>query len=165
MDNLLSFSQMGRTALKPRPLEVGPLIEEIRQKLMMEAKDRRITWRIRELPPIVADPFLIRLVLENLLSNAVKYTRPREVALIEIGATREGEEVIFFVRDNGVGFDMKYVNKLFGVFQRLHRIEEFEGTGIGLAICKKIVELYGGRIWVESGPGKGATIFFTLPAA
>jgi len=106
VDSLLHFSQMSRTALKPRRMEVGPLIEEIRQKLMMEAGDRRIAWRIADLPSLVADPFLIRLVFENLLSNAVKYTRPREVAQIEVGATREGEEVIIFVRDNGVGFDM-----------------------------------------------------------
>jgi light-regulated signal transduction histidine kinase (bacteriophytochrome) len=181
VDNLLNFSQMGRTALKPRRMEVGPLIEEIRQQLMMDAADRRIEWRIGELPSVVADPFLIRLVFENLLSNAVKYTRPRETARIEVGATREagatrevgapGEagaahdsgEVIFFVRDNGVGFDMKYVNKLFGVFQRLHRIEEFEGTGIGLANVRRIVERHGGRSWAEGALDHGATFYVSLP--
>jgi two-component system, chemotaxis family, sensor kinase Cph1 len=163
VDSLLHFSQMGRTALKPRRMEVGPLIEEIRQKLMMEAGDRRIAWRIAELPSLVADPFLIRLVFENLLSNAVKYTRPREVAQIEVGAAREEDEVIFFVRDNGVGFDMKYVNKLFGVFQRLHRIEEFEGTGIGLANVRRIVERHGGRSWAEGALDRGATFYVSLP--
>ncbi|HZB61211.1 MAG TPA: ATP-binding protein [Microvirga sp.] len=163
VDSLLNFSQMSRTALKPRRMEVGPLIEEIRQKLMMEAKDRRIAWRIAELPSVVADPVLIRLVFENLLSNAVKYTRPRATAQIEVGATREGEEVIFFVRDNGVGFDMKYVNKLFGVFQRLHRVEEFEGTGIGLANVRRIIERHGGRSWAEGALDRGATFYVSLP--
>jgi two-component system, chemotaxis family, sensor kinase Cph1 len=144
-------------------MEVGPLIEEVRQKLMMEAGGRRIVWRIAELPTVIADPFLIRLVFENLLSNAVKYTRPRDVAQIEVGATREGDEVIFFVRDNGVGFDMKYVNKLFGVFQRLHRIEEFEGTGIGLANVRRIIERHGGRSWAEGALGRGATFYVSLP--
>ena len=163
VDSLLHFSQMSRTALKPRRMELGPLIEEIRQKLMMEAGDRRIAWRIADLPSTVADPFLIRLVFENLLSNAVKYTRPREVAQIDVGATREGDEVIFFVRDNGVGFDMKYVNKLFGVFQRLHRIEEFEGTGIGLANVRRIIERHGGRSWAEGALDRGATFYVSLP--
>ena len=144
-------------------MEIGPLIEEIRQKLAMEAGDRRIAWRIAELPPVTADPFLIRLVFENLLSNAVKYTRPRANAQIEVGAAHEGEEVIFFVRDNGVGFDMRYVNKLFGVFQRLHRMEEFEGTGIGLANVRRIIERHGGRSWAEGALDRGATFYVSLP--
>jgi chemotaxis family two-component system sensor kinase Cph1 len=163
VDNLLNFSQMGRTALKRRRLEIGPIVEEIRQKLMMETRDRRIEWQVSPLPAVVADPVLIRFVFENLLGNAVKYTRPRETARIEVGATREGEEVIFFVRDNGVGFDMRYVHKLFGVFQRLHRIEDFEGTGIGLANVRRIVERHGGRSWAEGAPDQGATFFISLP--
>jgi light-regulated signal transduction histidine kinase (bacteriophytochrome) len=164
VDNLLEFSQMGRTALKPRHVDVKPLVEEIRQKLMLDAGDRRIEWKIADLPSVTADPLLIRLVFENLMSNAVKYTRPRETARIEIGSSQEGAETIFFVRDNGVGFDMKYIGKLFGVFQRLHRIEEFEGTGIGLANVRRIIERHGGRSWAEGELDKGATFYVSLPS-
>jgi two-component system, chemotaxis family, sensor kinase Cph1 len=163
VDNLLRFSQMGRTALRPKRVDVVQLITEIRHKLSTEIEGRRIDWIIDDLPQIVADPVLIRLVFENLLDNAIKYTRPRDPARIEIGSSRENGEVIFFVRDNGVGFDMKYIDKLFGVFQRLHRIEDFEGTGIGLANVRRIVERHGGRSWAEAELGKGATFYVALP--
>ncbi|WP_457089045.1 ATP-binding protein [Microvirga sp. P5_D2] len=163
VDNLLRFSQMGRTALRPRRVDVGGIVDEIHQKLATEGGSRRIEWIIDDLPSIIADPVLIRLVFDNLLDNAVKYTRPRDPARIEIGSCREDGEIIFFVRDNGVGFDMKYIEKLFGVFQRLHRIEEFEGTGIGLANVRRIVERHGGRSWAEAELGKGATFYIALP--
>jgi len=162
VDNLLSFSQMSRTALKPRRVDTRQLVDEIRQKLAMEAGDRHITWQVADLPAAVADPLMIRLVFENLMSNAVKYTRPRTSAHIEIGSRRQDGEIVFFVRDNGVGFDMQYVGKLFGVFQRLHRIEEFEGTGIGLANVRRIVERHGGRTWAEGAVDEGATFYFSL---
>jgi light-regulated signal transduction histidine kinase (bacteriophytochrome) len=165
VDNLLSFSQMGRTSLKPRRLVMRQMVDEVRQRLAMEVGERRITWQIGDLPTVMADPVMIRLVFENLLSNAVKYTRPRENARIEIGGSRRNSEIVFFVRDNGVGFDMAYVGKLFGVFQRLHRIEEFEGTGIGLANVRRIVERHGGRAWAEGALGEGATFYFSLPDA
>lgn len=163
VDNLLRFSQMGRTALRPRRVDVDQLVAAIRQKLSAETGGRRIDWVIGDLPQITADPVLIRLVFDNLLDNAVKYTRPRDPARIEIGARRGDGQITFFVRDNGVGFDMKYVDKLFGVFQRLHRIEDFEGTGIGLANVRRIVERHGGRSWAEAELGKGATFYVALP--
>jgi light-regulated signal transduction histidine kinase (bacteriophytochrome) len=154
---------MGRTALKPRQIDMHRLIDEIRQQLAVHVTNRRIDWVIGDLPQVTADPVLIRLVFENLLDNAVKYTRPREKARIEIGSTRNVGETVFFVRDNGVGFDMKYIDKLFGVFQRLHRMEEFEGTGIGLANVRRIVERHGGRAWAEGALNKGATFSIALP--
>jgi light-regulated signal transduction histidine kinase (bacteriophytochrome) len=163
VDNLLRFSQMGRTALRPRRVDVNQMVIETREKLSAEAEGRRIEWKVDELHPVIADPVLIRLVFDNLLDNAVKYTRPRDPARIEIGSRRENGEVIFFVRDNGVGFDMKYIDKLFGVFQRLHRIEDFEGTGIGLANVRRIVERHGGRSWAEAELGRGATFYVALP--
>jgi light-regulated signal transduction histidine kinase (bacteriophytochrome) len=163
VDNLLRFSHMGRTALKPQRINVVRLIEEIRQKLDMDAAGRRIEWVVGDLPVVMADPVLIRLVFENLLDNAVKYTRTREKARIEIGSYRKDGETVFFVRDNGVGFDMKYIDKLFGVFQRLHRMEEFEGTGIGLANVRRIVERHGGRAWAEGALERGATFSIALP--
>ncbi|QRM29797.1 ATP-binding protein [Microvirga sp. VF16] len=163
VDNLLRFSQMGRTALKPRQVDVAGMVEEILQKLAMESGNRRIQWIVGDLPAVNADPVLIRLVFENLLDNAVKYTRTREKARIEIGSYRNNRETVYFVRDNGVGFDMKYIEKLFGVFQRLHRMEDFEGTGIGLANVRRIVERHGGRAWAEGVLDKGATFSIALP--
>ncbi|MBZ6075796.1 ATP-binding protein [Microvirga puerhi] len=165
VDNLLSFSQMGRTALKPRLIHTQPIVDEIRQKLLLETEGRHIVWKIGDLPPIQADPFMIQLVFENLVSNAVKYTRPRDPAVIELGSYRKDDNVVFFVRDNGVGFDMAYVGKLFGVFQRLHRMEEFEGTGIGLANVRRIIERHGGKVWAEGAIDRGATFSFSLPNA
>jgi two-component system, chemotaxis family, sensor kinase Cph1 len=163
VDNLLSFSQMGRASLKRRRLDMNVLVQETKNRLALDIKDRRIKWRLQDLPPLMGDPVMMRLVLENLFSNAVKYTRRRDEALIEVGARRERGEIVYYVRDNGVGFDMAYVGKLFGVFQRLHRIEEFEGTGIGLANVRRIVERHGGRTWAEGALENGATFYFAFP--
>ncbi|WP_210492606.1 ATP-binding protein [Microvirga antarctica] len=163
VDHLLSFSQMGRTALNPRRVPTRELVEEVRERLLLEIGDRAIVWTIGDLPVVQADAMMIRLVVENLLSNAVKYTRRRDVAQIAVGCERQDDEWVFFVRDNGVGFDMQYVGKLFGVFQRLHRMEDFEGTGIGLANVRRIVERHGGRTWAEGAIDQGATVFFSLP--
>jgi chemotaxis family two-component system sensor kinase Cph1 len=165
VDNLLTFSQMGRHALNKVSGEMNPLVEEVRRKVLRDVPpERTVRWEIGPLGRAYADPFMLRLVIENLLSNAVKYTRDRPEAVIEVGrgAPKDGEAV-FFVRDNGAGFDMAYVDKLFGVFQRLHRVEEFEGTGIGLANVRRIVERHGGRTWAEGELGQGATFTFTLP--
>ena len=165
VDNLLSFSQMGRNALKKVTGDMNALVEEVRRKVLRDVPaDRAVRWEIEPLGRAYADPVMLRLVIENLLSNAVKYTRGKPEAVIAVGRLppKDGEAV-FFVRDNGAGFDMAYVDKLFGVFQRLHRVEDFEGTGIGLANVRRIVERHGGRTWAEGHLGRGATFYFTLP--
>jgi chemotaxis family two-component system sensor kinase Cph1 len=165
VDNLLAFSQMGRHALNKVSGDMNALVEEVRRKVLRDVPpERTVLWDIEPLGRAYADPAMLRLVIENLLSNAVKYTRGKPEAVIAMGRLppRDGEAV-YFVRDNGVGFDMAYVDKLFGVFQRLHRVEEFEGTGIGLANVRRIVERHGGRTWAEGNLGQGATFYFTLP--
>jgi light-regulated signal transduction histidine kinase (bacteriophytochrome) len=165
VDNLLTFSQMGRHALNKVSGDLNALVEEVRRKVERDVTpDRTVRWEVGPLGRVHADPVMLRLVIENLLSNAVKYSRGRPEAVIEVGRLPPQDgEAVFFVRDNGVGFDMAYVGKLFGVFQRLHRVEEFEGTGIGLANVRRIVERHGGRTWAEGDLGKGATFYFTLP--
>ncbi len=163
VDNLIGFAQMGRAALDLVPVDLASLVEEARRELAPECVGRVVGWKVGPLPPVRADLQSLRLVVRNLLDNAVKYTRTRPEAVIEVGGTREGRETVFYVRDNGVGFDMRYVGKLFGVFQRLHRVEDFEGTGIGLANTRRIIARHGGRTWAEGELGKGATFYFTLP--
>ncbi|WP_435019160.1 ATP-binding protein [Tundrisphaera sp. TA3] len=163
VDNLLAFSRMGRTTIHPVPIDMNILANEVVREAMMEAGGRSITWKIDPLPTIEGDLMMIRLALGNLASNAVKYTRNRPEAVVEIGARAAGPEIIFHVRDNGIGFDMRYVDKLFGVFQRLHRQEDFEGTGIGLANVRRIMGRHGGRAWAEGEPDRGAAFFFALP--
>jgi light-regulated signal transduction histidine kinase (bacteriophytochrome) len=156
---------MGRHALNKNTGDMNALVDEVRRKVERDiGPDRKVRWEIGPLGRVYADPFMLRLVIENLLSNAVKYTRGQLKAVIEVGRLPPQDgEAVFFVRDNGAGFDMAYVDKLFGVFQRLHRVEEFEGTGIGLANVRRIVERHGGRAWAEGKLGVGATFTFTLP--
>ncbi|MBD1553993.1 ATP-binding protein [Pseudomonas typographi] len=163
VDNLLSFSQMGRSALRLSDVDLGALVDATRRELAPDYAGREVAWQIEPLPRVIADAAFIHLALRNLLANAIKYTRDRAPAVIRIGAQQQGAEVIVYVKDNGVGFDMAYAGKLFGVFQRLHRMEEFEGTGIGLASVRRIIERHEGRVWAEGVLGEGATFYFALP--
>lgn len=164
IDDLLSFSRTGRAQMHVEPVPLGPLVDECRRELEPETRGRDIDWRIGDLPEVAADRALLRQVLANLLGNAVKYSRKRATARIEVSARREGNEIVVCVRDNGAGFDMKYADKLFGVFQRLHTEAEFEGTGIGLANVRRIVVRHGGRTWAEGEVDQGAAFYFALPA-
>jgi signal transduction histidine kinase len=163
IDDLLDFSRVGRAEIDKTSVPLNELVEDVIRRLEMATRGRSIVWRIAPLPTVVGDRPLLKQVLTNLIDNAVKYTRTRDPATIEIGcAGEEAGRVVVFVRDNGVGFDMQYAHKLFGVFQRLHRAEEFEGTGIGLATVRRIVARHGGRVWAEGAIGQGATVCFTL---
>ncbi|HYE51775.1 MAG TPA: ATP-binding protein [Azospirillaceae bacterium] len=163
VDNLLNFSQMGRASLTPVLVDMNQLVREARVRVEPEGAGRAVEWRVGELGSVMVDPVFLRLAMQNLLSNAVKYSRGRDPAVIEVGRDCSETETVYFVRDNGVGFDMAYAHKLFGVFQRLHRMEEFEGTGIGLANVRRIVERHGGRVWAQAEPDRGATFYIALP--
>jgi PAS domain S-box-containing protein len=162
IDALLNFSRTGRASLNRTELEPAAVAREALEDLANEMKDRKVDVVIDELPLCSADPYMLKQVFYNLLSNAVKFTRQKDHAEIRVGFEKQHGRTVYFVRDNGIGFDMKYVEKLFKVFQRLHSSREYEGTGVGLAIVQRIVQRHGGRIWVESDIGKGTTFFFTL---
>jgi PAS domain S-box-containing protein len=165
VDELLNLARVGRHALHLQATRLNSVIEEVVSLLQPEAEGRAVTWKIADLSPAECDPILIKQVFQNLIANALKFTRARERAIIEISQRQENGEMVIAVSDNGVGFNMKYQDKLFGVFQRLHRAEDFEGTGIGLATVKRIVHKHGGRVWAEAEVEKGATFYFTLAAA
>jgi PAS domain S-box-containing protein len=163
VDDLLNLARVGRQELKRQPVALRGIVNEVMADLRNETESRQIDWRIHPLPSAECDPGLMKQVFANLLANAVKYTRPRSAAVIEIGTSKKNGATALFVRDNGVGFNMKYADKLFGVFQRLHRAEEFEGTGVGLATVDRIVRKHGGSVWAEGEVNKGATFYFTIP--
>jgi len=163
IDDLLRFSRTSRQEMTKSRVNMNLLVEEVKESMEQETAGRNIQWEIEKLPEITGDLSLIRQVWQNMVSNAVKYTRKQENAVIRISTYDENQEHIFTISDNGAGFDMKYAQKLFGVFQRLHSAAEFEGTGIGLANVKRIVSKHGGRIWAESEPGKGASFHFSIP--
>jgi light-regulated signal transduction histidine kinase (bacteriophytochrome) len=166
IDDLLEFSRTGRAELKRTVFALTPLLEEVRRECLRDAEERNVQWKIGDLPEVAGDRSLVRLVFVNLVANALKFTRGRAVAEIEIGmGPSENDAVVIFVRDNGVGFDPRYAAKLFGIFQRLHAAEEFDGTGIGLANVTRIVQRHGGRVWAEGAVGQGAAFFVSLPAA
>jgi signal transduction histidine kinase len=162
VDDLLNLSRVGKRELARQRTELTPLVEGVVAEIKLDNANRRIEWRTETLPAVECDPGLVKLLFMNLLANSAKYTRPREQARIEVGQKTVEGVTAFYVRDNGVGFNMKYAGKLFGVFQRLHRTEEFEGTGVGLATVARIVGKHGGNIWAEAELDKGATFYFTL---
>ena len=162
VDDLLQLARIGRQEPRPERVALDDVVHDVVSELQGELDGREIVWKIDSLPAVVCDRGLIRVVFTNLISNAVKYTRPRRPAVIEIGHRDTETGPVIAIRDNGVGFDMKYADKLFGVFQRLHQVEEFEGTGVGLATVQRIVHKHGGDIWPDAKPDEGATFFFTL---
>jgi PAS domain S-box-containing protein len=164
IDELLNLARVGRHELSLQTAQLNAVVEEVVTLLQHETEGRTVTWKIADLAPANCDPILVKQIFQNLIANALKFTRPRETAIIEIGHLQENGEMVVFIRDNGVGFNMKYRDKLFGVFQRLHRPEDFEGTGIGLATVQRIVRKHGGRVWADSELDKGATFYFTLAA-
>jgi len=164
IDDLLSFSRIGRAERKESMVSLGELVKEIQGEVLSETEGRNVAWKIGPLPDLYGDRSMLKLALLNLMSNAVKFTRNCPQAVIEIGYTDQSADgIVVFIKDNGVGFDMKYVSKLFGVFQRLHRAEEFEGTGIGLATVQRIIHRHGGHVWAESQVGVGTTFYFSIP--
>jgi light-regulated signal transduction histidine kinase (bacteriophytochrome) len=163
IDDILAFSRTGRAEMSLAPVDMAGLVQEVVEELRPGLTGRTIDFRIDPLPGACGDRALLRQVWANLIGNAVKFTRDRAPAVVEVGGRAEGGRAQYHVRDNGAGFDPRYSDKLFGVFQRLHRTDEFEGTGIGLAIVKRIVERHGGRIWAEGKVGEGAAFHFELP--
>jgi light-regulated signal transduction histidine kinase (bacteriophytochrome) len=162
IDDLLTFARLNRKPLSKRSFDSVKLVREALDDLGYPWPERRVQIRLGELPASMGDPALLKQVWLNLLSNALKYTRKKDAAVVEIGCTRANGTDTFYVRDNGTGFDMRFADKLFGVFQRFHRAEDYEGTGVGLAIVQRIITRHGGRVWAESAVDQGATFFFTL---
>ena len=163
--DILAFAHAGDRALILADIDLQALLDDVIEELKPSFAGRQVQWSLGPLPHITADTALIRKVWINLLANAIKFTRPREIARIGIEARVSGSEVICCVKDNGVGFEPEYGHKLFGIFQRLHDTEEFEGTGIGLGIVKRSIDKHGGRVWAEGTPGSGAAFYFSLPTA
>jgi light-regulated signal transduction histidine kinase (bacteriophytochrome) len=162
IDDLLEFSRLSQQPLRKERVDQEVLVRAVLHSLLADQKDRQIDLAIGELPAANADPRLLKQVWVNLIANALKYTRSRDTAVIHIGSEIQNGAPVYHVQDNGVGFDMRYAHKLFGVFQRLHRAEDYEGTGVGLAIVQRIIARHGGRIWAQAAKNQGATFFFTL---
>jgi light-regulated signal transduction histidine kinase (bacteriophytochrome) len=162
IDSLLHLAQLTRVTVTQVELDLGVLVDGVLRNLREREPAREVTVEVEQGLKIQGDPALLRIALENLLGNAWKFTRARDAARVEVGAIRRNGDRVYYVRDDGVGFDMRYSDKLFKAFQRLHRVDEFEGMGIGLATVQRVIGRHGGKIWAESEPGKGATFYFTL---
>jgi light-regulated signal transduction histidine kinase (bacteriophytochrome) len=161
IDNILKFSRTGRLEITFSEIDMEKMAHAVIEEL--QPADSKLQLEIEHIPHAKGDRAMMHQVFVNLLSNAIKFSRTREIPRIQVGATVKDDETIYYVKDNGVGFDMQFVDKLFGVFQRLHSMEDFEGTGIGLAIVKRIVTRHGGQVWAEGKVGQGATFYFALP--
>lgn len=162
IEDLLTFARLSRQDLKKQAFDTGEVVREALDELGAPWLGREIEIRLEDLPASSGDPALLKQVWLNLLGNALKYTRKRQLAVIEIGCAKMAGQEVFFVRDNGTGFDMRYAGKLFDVFHRLHSQEDYEGTGVGLAIVQRIVHRHGGRVWAEAAVDRGATFYFTI---
>jgi light-regulated signal transduction histidine kinase (bacteriophytochrome) len=162
IDDLLAFSRLGRAEMSPSPIEMGTMANSIFHELTTPESRARIDFQVGTLPPAIADPTLMRQVWMNLLSNAIKFSSKRQRAVIRVNGQQGQGENVYTVQDNGAGFDMQYVGKVFGVFQRLHSSKEFEGTGVGLALVQRVIHRHGGRVWAEGEIDKGATLYFAL---
>jgi light-regulated signal transduction histidine kinase (bacteriophytochrome) len=164
IDDILSFSRLGRAELRRRRINMDGLVKEARDLIRQDLQEREILWKVDVLPEVNADPEMLKMVVTNLIANAVKFTRQKDRGVIEIGCLDDQpDEDIFYFKDNGSGFDMRYEDKLFGLFQRLHHEKDFEGTGLGLANVRRIIARHGGRTWAEGKVGEGATFYFSLP--
>jgi light-regulated signal transduction histidine kinase (bacteriophytochrome) len=163
VDGLLNLARIGRKEIvRSHGVSLSDLVQRVIADFSFETGKGKVEWRVDPLPEVDCDPGLLSLVFSNLLSNALKFTRAVKHPMIQVGARVNGARVTIFVRDNGVGFDSRYADKLFGVFQRLHREEDFEGTGVGLATVQRIIQRHGGEVWAESTPGEATTFYFTL---
>ena len=164
VQDLLAYSRVGTQALKFEPTDMNTVLQQAKDNLRLAIAERSAKIISDPLPHTISDAGMMTQVLQNLIGNAVKFSKPGESPVVQVSAKREGNELIFSVRDNGIGFESKYAERIFVIFQRLHQVGAYPGTGIGLAICQRIVEAHGGRIWAQSEPGNGSTFSFTLPA-
>ena len=163
IDDLLEFSRLGRKEISKANINMNKMVQDILKELIAQEKGRKIELKILQLSPCHGDSKMLHQVWFNLITNALKYSKKKEITQIEIGSYVRSGEICYYIRDNGSGFDMKYYDKLFGVFQRLHGMDKFEGTGVGLAIVKRIITRHGGRVWAEGKTEEGATFYFSIP--
>lgn len=163
ISDLLALSRLGRHEIKKVSVNLTTMAKQIFEQLRFQELERNLQLIIRDLPPAYGDQSLLYQVMMNLLSNAIKYTKPRKTAVIEVDSKNEENETIYYIKDNGIGFDERYADKLFGVFQRLHGSDQYEGTGVGLAIVERIIQRHGGRVWVKGKVDEGAVFYFALP--